>query len=205
MSGQYYLDEAGYIVSPLEVDSSIGPARTSETSSRDKSVPRANAAFGRSKPKHQPAVTPSTSVAKARVPGKKEEPSMAPSPSLTTSTAFDLLRDEIDARLAKFHAAISDASAKHAYDQVSQLAKAAQEVADLKKELAALEKRFGVLVETDGSGATRGRWQEIQEGIENAGVGLSPPHPTGARRSGRVERVARGAESRLRDDEGHIE
>ena len=74
---------------------------------------------------------------------------MAPSPSLTTSTAFDLLRDEIDARLAKFHAAISDASAKHAYDQVSQLAKAAQEVADLKKELAALEKRFGALVEAE--------------------------------------------------------
>lgn len=74
---------------------------------------------------------------------------MSPNPSLTTSSAFDLLRDEVEARLAKFHAAISDASARHAYDQVGQLAKSAQEVADLKKELAALEKRFGALVEAD--------------------------------------------------------
>lgn len=72
---------------------------------------------------------------------------MSPNPSLTTSSAFDLLGDEVDVRLAKFHAAIGDASARHAYDQVGQLAKAAQEVADLKKELAALEKRWAALVE----------------------------------------------------------
>lgn len=75
---------------------------------------------------------------------------MALTSSLTTSAAFDLLRDEVDARLAKINATISEASARHAYDQVGQLAKAAQEVADLKKELASLERRFGALVEVDG-------------------------------------------------------
>jgi len=73
-----------------------------------------------------------------------------PITSITTSSAFDLLRDEVDACLGKFHAAINEASAKQAYDRVGQLAKAAQEVADLKKELAALEKRFGTLVEAEG-------------------------------------------------------
>lgn len=74
---------------------------------------------------------------------------MSPTPSLTTSSAFDLLAGEIDVRLAKFHAAINEASAKHAYDQVAQLAKAAQEVADLKKDLVSLEKKFGALVEAE--------------------------------------------------------
>jgi hypothetical protein len=74
---------------------------------------------------------------------------MSPTPSLTTSTAFDLLRDEVDARLQKFHAAINDAAGKQAYDEVGKLAKAAQDVAALKQELAALEKRFGALVEAE--------------------------------------------------------
>jgi len=74
---------------------------------------------------------------------------MSPIPSLTTSAAFNLLRDEVDSRLSKFHEEISHAAAKHAYDQVGRLAEAAQEVADLKKELISLEKRFGALVEAE--------------------------------------------------------
>jgi hypothetical protein len=74
---------------------------------------------------------------------------MSPNPSLTTSTAFDLLRDEVDAQLGKFGASISDAAARHNYDEVSRLAKAAQDVAGLKKELASLERRFGALVEAE--------------------------------------------------------
>ncbi len=71
------------------------------------------------------------------------------SPSLTTSAAFEALRDEVDARLAQFHTAISEASSRHDYETVGQLAKAGQEVAGLKDELAALERRFGALVEAD--------------------------------------------------------
>lgn len=74
---------------------------------------------------------------------------MSPNPSLTTSAAFDLLQDEIDARLAGLQADIAEAARHGAYDKVSQLARAAQDLAGLKKDIAALEKRFGALVETE--------------------------------------------------------
>ena len=74
---------------------------------------------------------------------------MSSTPSLTTSAAFDLLQDEIDARLAGLQAEIAEATKGGAYDKVAQLAKSAQELTDLKKELAAVEKRFGALVEAE--------------------------------------------------------
>lgn len=74
---------------------------------------------------------------------------MSPNPSLTTSTAFDLLQDEIDARLAGLQTDIAEAARHGAYDKVAQLAAAAKELAGLKQDLAALEKRFGALVEAE--------------------------------------------------------
>jgi uroporphyrinogen-III synthase len=66
----------------------------------------------------------------------EEKTKMASTPCLTTSSAWELLADEIDSRLAKFHASISEASAKHAYDD-GPTCESAQEVADLKKDLRA--------------------------------------------------------------------
>ncbi len=74
---------------------------------------------------------------------------MSPNPSLTTSAAFDLLQDEIDARLEGLHTDIAEAAKGGAYDKVAQLAGSAKELADLKKALAAVEKRFGALVEAE--------------------------------------------------------
>lgn len=68
-----------------------------------------------------------------------------PISSITISTAFDLLQDEITAHLTGLQAEIADAIKRGAYEEVSRLAKAAQELTELKKELAGVEKRYNHL------------------------------------------------------------
>lgn len=57
--------------------------------------------------------------------------------SPTSGQAFDLLQDAVQARLSQLQADIAEAARRGAYDRVAGLAKAAQELADLKKDLTA--------------------------------------------------------------------
>ncbi len=91
---------------------------------------------------------------------------MSPNPSLTTSAAFDLLQDEIDAHLAGLQAEITDAAKRGAYEKVGQLAKAAQELADLKKELAGVEKRYNRLIEADEPDESVAEGKRIRRGLK---------------------------------------
>ena len=91
---------------------------------------------------------------------------MSPNPSLTTSAAFDLLQDEIDARLAGLQAEIADTAKRGAYDKVGQLAKAAQELADLKKELVGVEKRYNRLIEADEPDESSAEGKRIRRGLK---------------------------------------
>jgi hypothetical protein len=68
---------------------------------------------------------------------------------ISSSTAFDALDDEIEARLAKLQAEIADAAKRGGFDRVGDLAKAAQELSQLRKDLQGFEKRFGRLVEAE--------------------------------------------------------
>jgi restriction system protein len=91
---------------------------------------------------------------------------MSPNPSLTTSAAFDLLQDEIDARLAGLQAEIADTAKRGGYDKVGQLAKAAQELADLKKELVGVEKRYNRLIEADEPDESSAEGKRIRRGLK---------------------------------------
>lgn len=88
------------------------------------------------------------------------------SPSITTSAAFDLLQDEIEAHLAGLQAEIADTAKRGAYDKVSQLAKAAQELADLKKELVGVEKRYNRLIESDEPNEPAADGKRIRRGLK---------------------------------------
>ena len=85
---------------------------------------------------------------------------------MTTSTAFDLLQDEIASRLAGLQADIAEAAKRGAYNKVGQLAKTAQELADLKKELAAVEKRYNRLIETDEPDEFAAEGKRIPRGLK---------------------------------------
>jgi len=89
-----------------------------------------------------------------------------PITSITTSTAFDLLLSEIDPHLAELQSAIADAAKRGAYDKVGQLAKTAQELADLKKELAAVENRYNRLIETDEPDELAAEGKRIRRGLK---------------------------------------
>jgi restriction system protein len=89
---------------------------------------------------------------------------MAPNPRLSTSTAFDALDDEIEVRLAKLQAEIADAAKRGGFDRVGELAKAAQELAHLRKDLQGFEKRFGHLVEVEEEPAGEGA--RIHKGLK---------------------------------------
>ena len=126
---------------------------------------------------------------------------MSPNPSLTTSAAFDLLQDEIDARLAGLQAEIADTAKRGAYEKVGQLAKAAQELADLKKELVGVEKRYNRLIETDEPDESyRGR-QAHPPRAEDAARSLPDTDPPSPGRPRWPQRAASSARARPRDDE----
>jgi len=91
---------------------------------------------------------------------------MAHSPSLTTSAAFDLLQDEIDTHLQVLHTEIADTAKRGAYDKVGQLAKTAQELSDLKKDLGSIEKRFNRLVEADEHDEPAPEGKRIRRGLK---------------------------------------
>ena len=91
---------------------------------------------------------------------------MLPSLSLSTSAAFDLLQDEIDAHLAGLQTDIADTAKRGAYDKVGQLAKTAQELADLKKELTGVEKRYNRLIETDEPDESAPEDKRIRRGLK---------------------------------------
>jgi hypothetical protein len=100
---------------------------------------------------------------------------MSPTPSLTTSAAFDLLQDELDAHLADLQTDIAETAKRGAYDKVTQLAKAAQELADLKKELAGVEKRYNRLIETDEPDESAPEDKRIRKGLKTPQAAYQRP------------------------------
>ena len=73
---------------------------------------------------------------------------MPPLP-LTTSGAFDLLQHELDECLLQTQEQIAQAAKQGAYDKADQFLRQARELAALRKDLNAIEKRFGQLVEVE--------------------------------------------------------
>jgi len=80
------------------------------------------------------------------------------------NAALDALDDEIEVRLAEFQAEIADAAKRGGFDRVGDLAKAAQELTQLRKELQAFEKRFGRLVEVEEEPGDEGA--RIRKGLK---------------------------------------
>jgi len=84
---------------------------------------------------------------------------------LSSSQAFDLLHAEIETGLAELQAKINEATRRGAFEQVGQLAKTAQELSDLKKDLAAVEKRFNRLIEA-GDEDTTAEGKRLRKGLK---------------------------------------
>jgi restriction system protein len=96
----------------------------------------------------------------------EKEVTMSPNLSLSTSVAFDLLHAEIETRLTELQAAIAETAKRGVYEKVGQLAKAAQDLADLKKELTGVEKRYHRLVEADEPDEPAAEGTRIHRGLK---------------------------------------
>jgi hypothetical protein len=95
-------------------------------------------------------------------------------PNHSIRAAFDLLEGEIEETLADVNTDIGEAAKHNAYDKVSQLMKTGQELLDLKKALAEVEKRYARLIGTDDVQPTTSS-KYIRKGLKTPQEAYSVP------------------------------